>query len=344
VVSVLIVTTGGDVHAQAVTDVLKARGVPVRWLDPGRFPQAVSIAAHIEQDGRVHGYIEYTGKPFVRLDRVTCAWYRRPSMFEFPETVTDVRWAAREARQGWGGILACLTWFNDPCDIARAEYKPHQLHAAGRSGLRVPASIITNILSAARQHDREHGPLVHKWLSGAPEGQDGLTRAVTPEGLSVGQAWPQIRHTTHLVQQRIGKTHDVRLTVVDEQMFAVAITSPHLDWRADIDGADHQPCPIPPEVAAGVRALLARLRLRYGALDFSVDERGQWWFLEVNPSGQWLWLDERLHLGIADAIADALTKPAPSPAVPVGVPIGAPVAQPEPSWRDEADWVAPPEG
>jgi hypothetical protein len=79
-------------------------------------------------------------------------------------------------------------------------------------------------------------------------------------------------------------------------------------------------------VAVGVRALLARLRLRYGALDFSVDERGQWWFLEVNPSGQWLWLDERLHLGIAEAIADALTKPAPGPDT-------------EPSWRDETTWL-----
>jgi glutathione synthase/RimK-type ligase-like ATP-grasp enzyme len=140
-----------------------------------------------------------------------------------------------------------------------------------------------------------------------------LTRPVGADGLSTHRAWPAVQHTTHLVQQRIGKTHDVRLTVVDSEMFAVAITSAHLDWRADIEGADHQPCLVPPEVAAGVRALLGRLRLRYAALDFAVDERGRWWFLEVNPCGQWLWLDERLHLGIAEAIADALTQPAPGP-------------------------------
>jgi ATP-grasp ribosomal peptide maturase len=324
--SVLVVTTDGDVHAQAVTDVLDGRGVPVQWVDPGQFPQTLSVAANIESDGRLHGHIQQRGERFVRLERVTCAWYRRPSMFAFPDTVTDTRWAAREARQGWGGLLACLTWLNDPADIARAEYKPHQLHVAGRCGLSVPATAVTNILSAARQHDREHGPLVHKWLSGPPDGEDGLTRPVGADGLSTHRAWPAVQHTTHLVQQRIGKTHDVRLTVVDDQMFAVAIRSPHLDWRADIDGADHQPCPVPPEVAAGVRALLGRLRLRYAALDFSVDERGQWWFLEINPCGQWLWLDERLHLGIAEAIADALTKPAPGP-------------QTGPSWRDEASWL-----
>lgn len=306
--SVLIVTTDGDVHAQAVAGVLEERGVAVDCLDPGRFPLGLSLAATIESDGRLHGYVQRPTNRFVRWDQVTCVWYRRPTMFAFPPAVTDTRWAAREARQAWGGLLACLPWLNDPADIARVEYKPFQLHVAGRCGLAVPATVVTNVLSAARQLGRDHGPVVRKWLAGPPDGESATTEAVAEARLS-NDVWPEFARTAHLVQQRIVKTHDVRLTVVDDHMFVVAIRSEHLDWRVDIPGAAHEVCPVPAPVAAAVRDLMRRMRLRYGALDFAVDEQGRWWFLEVNPSGQWLWLDERLHLGIAEAIADALTTP-----------------------------------
>jgi glutathione synthase/RimK-type ligase-like ATP-grasp enzyme len=55
-----------------------------------------------------------------------------------------------------------------------------------------------------------------------------------------------------------------------------------------------------------VRALLDRLGLRFGALDFVVTPDGEWWFLECNPNGQWAWIEDETGLPIASALADAL--------------------------------------
>ena len=48
------------------------------------------------------------------------------------------------------------------------------------------------------------------------------------------------------------------------------------------------------------------LGLRFGAFDFLVCPDG-WVFLEVNPNGQWAWIETATGLPIASTIADALT-------------------------------------
>ncbi|WP_329091666.1 hypothetical protein [Streptosporangium sp. NBC_01469] len=48
------------------------------------------------------------------------------------------------------------------------------------------------------------------------------------------------------------------------------------------------------------------LGLRFGALNFVVDHEGRYWFLEVNPCGQWDWNQAATGLPISDAIADEL--------------------------------------
>lgn len=60
-----------------------------------------------------------------------------------------------------------------------------------------------------------------------------------------------------------------------------------------------------------VRTLMDRLHLRFGRLDFIVGEGSEPQFLEVNPCGQFGWLDDeatlRLHHEVADAILDPAT-------------------------------------
>jgi hypothetical protein len=63
---------------------------------------------------------------------------------------------------------------------------------------------------------------------------------------------------------------------------------------------------VPPRIARTAVALVRRLGLVTGACDFVIDAAGTWWFLEVNPAGEWGWLTRDLSLPIADAIARAL--------------------------------------
>jgi D-alanine-D-alanine ligase-like ATP-grasp enzyme len=52
---------------------------------------------------------------------------------------------------------------------------------------------------------------------------------------------------------------------------------------------------------------MAELNLEYGALDFVLTPDGRFVFLEINPNGQWLWLDDMLSLGITTAVAEWLS-------------------------------------
>jgi glutathione synthase/RimK-type ligase-like ATP-grasp enzyme len=51
---------------------------------------------------------------------------------------------------------------------------------------------------------------------------------------------------------------------------------------------------------------MARLGLSFGALDFVLTPDGRFVFLEINPNGQWMWLDDKLGFGITDAVVDWL--------------------------------------
>ncbi len=53
---------------------------------------------------------------------------------------------------------------------------------------------------------------------------------------------------------------------------------------------------------------MGELDLRYGALDFVVDRYDRWWFLEVNPNGQWLWLEQATGQPMSAAVAGALCR------------------------------------
>jgi D-alanine-D-alanine ligase-like ATP-grasp enzyme len=53
---------------------------------------------------------------------------------------------------------------------------------------------------------------------------------------------------------------------------------------------------------------MSRLSLTYGAIDLVLTPDGRYVFLEINPNGQWLWIDEMLSLGISHSIAEWLSE------------------------------------
>jgi ATP-grasp ribosomal peptide maturase len=247
---------------------------------------------------------------------VGCAYYRRPTVFDLPAGVSEQvrRWSAAEARIGVGGLLSSLPrWLNHPAAIASAEYKPVQLAEAGACGLDVPATLVTNDPAEAARFVACVGRAVYKPFTPAKITEAGAHRVVFTTPITASDIDESIRLTAHLVQERVDKRYEVRLTVVDDAFLAARIDAGSetalVDWRADYDALTYTPlAEIPTAVRTGVRALIARLRLRFGTFDFVVSPDDRWWFLEVNPNGQWAWIQDATGLPIAAAIADALTR------------------------------------
>lgn len=310
--TVLVVTQPFDATADYVVAELHERGVPVFRCNPGDFPRRLTLAAHLAEGWT--GSLRLPERE-VALSDIRCAWYRRPTAFEFADELSseERRWCGAEARLGLGGALAALPrWLNHPSDIARAEYKPLQLQNARAVGLTAPDTLITNDPEAARRFAKEHGQVVYKPLSAVGVSENEQYRLVYANRVTADDITDTVSTTAHLFQTWVDKAYEVRLTVVDNDFFAVRIDAESpaaaIDWRTDYDQLRYSLMDTPAEVRHRVSGLLDMLMLRFAALDFVVTPDGEWVFLEANPNGQWAWLQDATGAPIAAAIADALTK------------------------------------
>ena len=111
-----------------------------------------------------------------------------------------------------------------------------------------------------------------------------------------------------IYQRHLEKLWDIRVTIVGESIYAAAIhsqetASARVDWRrADVE-LEHKKHVLPDDIAKACRRLMKVLNLRFGAIDFVLTPDGQYVFLEINPNGQWLWIEDKLGYPITNRIA-----------------------------------------
>ena len=312
--SVLLVTSSYDVAPQYVGAALERRGVPFFRLDTDRFPMEVRMSFDPRGDLAISdGDQRISGK------QVKSVWYRRNVAPNLPENLDAVtrEFSERETRAFLEGALAALPtdrWLSSPSAIWRAERKLYQLAVAAHLGFTLPPTIVTNDEAAARSF--AHGrPLVAKAVSSgyiaSPEGNRAIfTSALGPsdledlDGLSLAPV---------TFQEMVEKASDIRVTVVDNEVFAAEILSQdressRVDWRATDDpGLMHKTHELPSVLADLCRRLVSHLVLGFGAIDFALKPDGTYVFFEINPNGEWVWLEDQLGLPISDRIAQWLS-------------------------------------
>ena len=111
------------------------------------------------------------------------------------------------------------------------------------------------------------------------------------------------------IQDYVEATKDVTVVFVRGALFAfelsrAAFLSRSIDWREvalDAEAGTWKPHPLPEAVESAIRKLMQRLGLDYGRLDF-LHSRDGYNFLEVNPAGEWGWLDPDGAHGVLNAI------------------------------------------
>jgi hypothetical protein len=111
-----------------------------------------------------------------------------------------------------------------------------------------------------------------------------------------------------LLQEEIPRVADVRATFIGSHCFVTDIRGrEHLvDWREPQGTVSYSISSLGEDVEARCRAVLSRLGLLYGAFDFIRTPEGELIFLEVNPTGEWAWLEDRLGFPMRDAFVELL--------------------------------------
>lgn len=109
------------------------------------------------------------------------------------------------------------------------------------------------------------------------------------------------------LQEYERKKYEVRLTYINGSFFAVKIDSEDkLDWRKNYNGIRYTVIECPRKIISVCVQMLKEFELYYAAFDFIVNENEEWIFLEVNPNGQWQWLEHELQIPISEKIVDYL--------------------------------------
>ncbi|MFD7436296.1 ATP-grasp ribosomal peptide maturase [Streptomyces sp. NPDC059861] len=311
--TVLILTNDEDVTADMVVVHLNTSGVPVVRLDPADLISGAALSGEYVH-GTFRGHLWSAGR-LVSMDGLRSVWVRRPGT---PATrvAEPSAWLTEESSQALYGMLRSsgTRWMNHPDAARRARHKPWQLRLAQRCGLPVPATLITTFPQAARDFAERFPDLVVKPVSGAHPQEP--PRAVPTSRVAPDADFAAVAFGPTLLQRRIAKRGDIRLTVVGDRLLAARRpTAPdadpdEVDVRFATDRTPWERAEVPPRVAEGVLAYLRDAELAYGAFDFAEDGDGTWWFLECNQSGQFGFIEADTGLPIARSIAEWLARPA----------------------------------
>ncbi len=318
--TVLVLTQQLDFHADLVIAELNRRFVPVVRFDTADFPLRATLIAH-SQAGSWGGAIEAQNRS-IEFDQIASIWYRRPTPFELDPTLSPSgqQFASAEARMALGGLLRSLDclWVNHPEKMVSADYKPFQLKVAGDCGLQIPTSLITNDPGAVLDFfERCKGEMIYKTLSGGMIVSEGgeivsmYTSRVTQDDLR--DEGNRVRYTACLFQELVPKKVELRITVVGDHVFPAAISYVHaegaaVDWRTayqDLRYGIHQ---LPQDIHHQCLALVHKLDLWFAAIDMIVTPDSRYVFLEVNPNGQWQWIERATGFPICKTLVDLLVE------------------------------------
>lgn len=251
----------------------------------------------------------------IDLSRIGAAWYRRPEA-EMPHADKGVEMQLNQERAAIQSVLwrnvPEHAWLNPPAEIYSSQRKLPQLQLAVQLGLTIPATISSN----SWQEVIETLPgdvIIYKMAERGRLQLNGEDRFVYTQLFAKTDTAPASRLTMPGIWQAyIPKKREWRVTFVGEQVFAATIyTSERAkdDWRRrQFNDADvtFKKGKFPPALAIKCQQMLRQYGLRFGAFDFIETPAGEFIFLELNPNGQYMWLQNKLDMPIAEAIANTL--------------------------------------
>ena len=128
------------------------------------------------------------------------------------------------------------------------------------------------------------------------------------------EALADVKYCPVIFQEYISKKFDLRVTVVGTRIFAVEVhhspkvVNSEFDWRrGDQETLSYKIHTLPQKLETLCVRLLRTLNLNFGAIDLVYSDSGDYVFLEINPNGQWAWIEQKTGAEISKALADLLT-------------------------------------
>lgn len=301
---ILIVSNSDDAHADVVAKRLSERSTAFTRLDSDRFID--NQKTWVRTNGR-----NLTFECGPHPDVVSKVWYRK--MF-FPEgdspTQSFIRQELRGLFNSILGMYENLVWVNDRAALKNSRLELLQLKTAEDFGFLIPKTIVTNSVQELMDFYKEHGckivaKPIHAQVIGI--GESALvvgTRTVTPAYFKAAT-----EKTPCFAQEKLSIAAEYRIIVFGVQLFGFRLTPlvPVDDLKqATLEQIRHEAWPVEDDLARKIIKLTQTYGLLFAAIDLVETRSGDVVFLELNPNGQWLWLQYMTSTNLLDPFIDFL--------------------------------------
>lgn len=300
---ILIISSSNDLHAIAIANSINRRKRAKCAIFPvDQIAESEAISFPISGSASLSVIAQNGRRVRINPRDVSVVWWRRPlsnqalSAGHPPRTKKLIE---NECRSAFVGTLLAQIrgkWISPPEATNRASNKLLQLQVARQSGFLIPKTVITQSRSdVVKLAKRCGGNVIVKSIVGV-DGKMLLTRPlVNPERISARA----IATCPAIYQQEIsGNTH-IRLNAFGKNLYAAKIESNDLDWRPNLR-VPVSPWKVPEKIAQNTSTLLTALNLAMGVIDLKISTTGHIYWLEINPQGQFLFLDGLTNMNLVE--------------------------------------------
>lgn len=315
---IYIFTFKQDSHALSVKWALEDIGHSCNLVYSNGFIEHQQVSFSISDD---EVNLTFSGEN-TALKENDVIWLRRTPQITLPDEIheADVYVARSEwliFQRSLKRIISqtCSHVINKGEEESGIGLKPVQLKLAKKCGFHIPITLISNDPHKIKQFLANHERVIYKTFIGpAWENEKGVSNFSNAEILSIDGLEKETELSPGIFQVYVEKKYEVRLVVMGKSQFAFKIDSQtdetsKFDWRQRpkyttgiIEKMD-----IPRYIQQTLHDFMKRANIVFGSFDFIVTPNDEWVFLEINPQGQFLWLEEDLpDVPLLDAFCDFL--------------------------------------
>ena len=317
----LIVTNKTDLACDYLILYLNDRQIPFVRLNTEDFNRRFTLDLTID-NRHVDFLLSNQAHATLTARDISGVYFVQPRAPRPPQDIaqSDAEFAMREAsetlRSFWR-IIDINKWVNHPRNLWQATNKIEQLCVASKLGMNIPETIVTSSKSSISKFiQRIDGALIckavrHGFLRNETHTKFAPTQRIDSRYLDEFDDFAQV---PMIYQKEIRKIFDVRVIVIDDKVFATAIHSQahrdtEVDWRIwdfrDFD-LHHEKITLPDDVVEDCIRITAKYGLRYSAIDLVYGTDDKFYFLELNPNGQWVWIERKTDYPIRKSLVRCL--------------------------------------
>ncbi len=302
--TILMISQSRDLHALAVEYCLREAGAAVACLNNEELVSHATLSFNM--DSGTHSWRYRHGKTDVDFDEVKTVWNRRFSQVELPTAELhpdDLAIAGREVREFskslYHAIARQARWVNSIESMARSSSKFAQLLQASKAGIRIPDTLISNDPARIRRFLDDPSPAIYKSMLQMDWVEDGKTFKLATSCVGLEDLPPDrmLQLVPGIYQRRIVKRSDIRTIFLGDQHTSIRIptkdnpagdvdvrVTPLLRMKADL-------FELPDVAVQACRAMMQAFGMEFACFDFVESADGELVFLEINPAGQFLWME-----------------------------------------------------